>query len=171
MKRYTWSQLYNSFAKAIADDYRSNDILKALASTPFYKTIVNIVATCSLYDGSDERWFQIPVNILVKDADVKRAILMEIATQLHKFGELSYYKDEAPILEFKDVNIICNKVYSFETNQYAIFHEEQECGFSWYTIDTTTLSAPFTYEHDYNTKALRRSETNALEKHFINRKR
>lgn len=172
MKRFTYAQILKAFAKATANAHRFNDILESIANAPFYKTIINLKITFTVNDGSDHHWFQVPVNILVNDVDIKRSILKEIATQIFKYGELDYYKDEPPVLEFEDINLEHHGVYSFDNHtQYAIFHEEQECGCSWFTIDVTTLSAPFTYEHDYSTNAIRRSETNSVVKQYVNRKR
>lgn len=171
MKYYTQSQIYRAFEKSLANDWRANDLLDALKAAPFYKTTVKLIVTFTLCKHNGETWFEIPIHIMVHDADVKRAIITEISTQIHKFGELSYYEDKTPELNFKNINVACHAAYSFKISEYAIFHEEQECGFSWLSIDTTDLTAPFTYEQGQKAHILRRSETNAIKTHFVNNRR
>ncbi len=172
MKRFTYAQIHKAFVKAAANAFRFNDILDDIANAPFHKTVINLKITFTINHRNDSHWFQVPVNILVDDVDIKRSIFKEIATQIFKYGELTYSDDIAPALKFEDINLELHGVYSFDLDtQYAIFHEEQECGCSWLTINTATLNAPFTYEYDYRTKTIRRSETNLILKNYINRKK
>ncbi len=163
MKRFTYAQILKAFAKATPDSGRFNDILDGIANAPFYKTIVNIQISFTARNNRYCRWFHMPIHILVKGVDIKRSILKEIATQTHRHRDLTYIKPAESGLEFNAIAIKFIKPYSFDGNaKYAIFHEEQECGCSWLVINANALSAPFTYDRDYNTKAIRRSETDQV---------
>ena len=49
-----------------------------------------------------------------------------------------------------------NEIISFDSNNYAIFHREQECGNTWLSFNKESLTAPITYSEN------KRSETNDL---------
>lgn len=162
MKKYTWKQIYDAFTKAIKEDWGVSDLLRNIAEAPFYNTIINLDVRIDITNEScrESRYFEIPVHIMVKDADIKHAICMEIATQLFKFGELEYYTDDLHPLQFSNIHIATHGIFSSEEHRYAIFHQEQECGCTWLVVTMNDLSAPFTYQKVSN--RLKRSETNRI---------
>lgn len=163
MKKFTWKQIHDAFVKALKESYHSYDLLKDIANAPFYTTVINLNIRMDVENKScrESQYFEVPVRIMVNDANIERAICMEIATQLLKFGEFTYYSDDYSPLIFSHIVIETRGIYSFSGNsKYAIFHQEQECGCSWLTINTAELSAPFTYQKECS--GLKRSETNAV---------
>lgn len=175
MKKFTWAQIYSAFSKSLKADYHQSDLLNDIAAAPFYHTVINIVLTCDICNAScnDKDRFNIPLHIKVNDIDIKKAVLMEIATQLHKFGGFSYYEDDYAPLEFSEIYFQILGVFSSETDKYAIFHQEQECGSSWLVVSKEDLDAPFTYEKKYtkNGKVVRRNETNRTSSWNINNRK
>ena len=162
MKKYTWKQIFDSFTKAIKEDWEPYDLLRNIAAAPFYNTTINLNVRADIKNEScrESQYFEIPVHIMVKDADIERAICMEIATQLFKFGELEYYSDDFHPLQFSKIHIATHGIFSSEEHRYAIFHQEQECGCTWLVVTMDDLSAPFTYRKE--DAGLKRSETNRI---------
>lgn len=163
MKKFTWKQIYNAFVKALKEDYHSSDLLKDIANAPFYTTVVNLNIRMDMENKScrESQYFEVPVRIMIKDADIERAVCMEVATQLFKFEGFTYYSDDYTPLICSNIVIETRGIYSFSSDrQYAIFHQEQECGCSWLVIREAELSAPFTYQKE--SACLKRSETNLV---------
>ena len=171
MKKYTWAQIHNAFAKSLKKDWHQSDLLNDIAAAPFHNTVINLGLVCDVRNasGNVEERFNIPLHIKVNDVDIKRAILMEIATQLYKFGKLNYYDDAYSPLEFSEIYFQVLGVFSTTTDKYAIFHQEQECGSSWLVVSKEDLDAPFTYKKDYtkNGDVMRRHETNRTNSYSI----
>ena len=151
MKNFTYSQILNALNRCIKENWRSCEILDAFANPPFTKSIIKLVACfdSNTEIGREGKHFEIPIHILIDDVNVKKAVVAEITKQTHAHGELSYYKDDAYDLIFENFNFSIVSAFSTDSRGYAVFHEEQECGFSWLVITPDDLTAPITYESNY----------------------
>lgn len=151
MKEYTFNQIYSALSKAVKVNSNIEGLLLDIAEAPYYTTIVRVCCNLKLNNTTHN----IPINIVVKDTDIYKAILKEITYKIRKFGYPCYYED-SPELTIEIFLLTITEIYSYSSNNYAIFHKEQECGNSWLCINTDNLTAPITYED----KGVVRSETN-----------
>lgn len=176
MKKFTYAQILSAFTSHLKKNWRAKDVLDALSHAPFYKTTIKLTTSVSVKTESTHEWMalDIPIHILINDADIKKSVIAEVVTQIHNHVALSYYRDDPYQLIFKDLNIQQVKAYSNSGCEQAIFHEEQECGFSWLVISPEDLTAPISYEKHYRydknmqqRTITKREETNCVtSRHF-----
>lgn len=150
--KFAYRQIYQALRKGLylLDD----DLLKDIADAPYYKTAINVTVIVQLVFDNQAQSFNVPINILVYDSDIIKSILKETAYKIHKFGNLYWYDSSEIGVSYMFLKL--KEIVSFDSNNYAIFHREQECGNTWLSFNKGSLIAPITYSEN------KRSETDDL---------
>lgn len=159
MGKCTWSAVQAAVRHAVlSGGYDVESMFDDMKKCPYDC----IAATFEATVASGDKTFFIPMHISFDKTCVIKAVIMEIAVQLHKFGDLYVYGDKK--LEFSDMRIRIVSAYSRLNDGFAIYHKEQECGSSWLCVCAGDMYAPITYEADCMSEGNKivRSETNRV---------
>lgn len=159
---------------------RCFEYLEEICEAP-YGTLIVKAHPAIKFQGYDT-YFLVSINIALscleeslfepdKKESRKEAILMEIAHKLYLHAEEFekeplFYDDEDEIhqLDLSKFELNLDYAVSFtkmidDKKDCAIFHIEQECGYSWLTLPDEYFQTPIYYKFDHLKKKVARKES------------